>query len=98
MAWLISLAAVVGIALCLFSWFRDVRQIMKERKHTVESAAGQLDVYREKARKTKGDPETAALFARSESIYRQAVDIYNQTLKRPLNYLPARLMGFQYIG
>ena len=96
--WLISLIAVVSIALCLFLWFRDVRRIMQERKSTVESAAGQLAVHREKARKARGDPDAAAVLARSEDIYQQAVDIYNRTLQKPWNYLPARLMGYHRIS
>ena len=96
--WLISLIAVVSIALCLFLWFRGVRRIMRERKSTVESAAGQLAVHRERARKARGDPEAAAILERSESIYRQAVDIYNRTLKKTWNYLPAHLMGYHRIS
>ena len=96
--WLMSLIAVVSVALCLFLWFRDVRRIMQERKSTVESAAGQLAVHREKARKARDDPDAAAVLARSEDIYQQAVDIYNRTLQKPWNYLPARLMGFHRIS
>lgn len=93
--WFISLIAVVSIALCLFLWFRDVRRIMQERKSTVESAAGNLAAYRERVSKARGDPEAAAILERSESIYQQAVDLYNRTLRKPWNYLPAYLMGFR---
>lgn len=96
--WLMSLIAVVSVALCLFLWFRDVRRIMRERKSTVESAAGQLAVWEDKACNAQGDPDAAAILARSKDIYRQAVDIYNRTLREPWNYLPARLMGFHRIS
>lgn len=96
--WLVSLVAMCSVALCIFLWFRDVRRIMQERRSTVESAAGQLMAWREKARKVRGDPDTAAVIARSENIYRQAVDIYNRTLQKPWNYLPARLMGFHRVS
>jgi len=95
--WLMSLIAVVSVALCLFLWFRDVRRIMQERKNTVESAAGQLAAYRERVSKARGDPDATAVLARSEDIYRQAVNIYNQTLRKPWNYLPAHLMGYHRI-
>lgn len=95
---LISLIAVVSVALCVFLWFRDVRRIMGERKSTVESAAGQLAAWREKARRAPSEPDTAAVIERSESIYRQAVELYDQALRRPWNYLPARLMGFHRIS
>ena len=96
--WLISLIAVISVTLCLFLWFRDVRRIMRERKSTVESAGGQLAACREKSLRARGDPETAAVLERSENIYRQAVDIYNRTLRKPWNYLPAHLMGFHQIS
>lgn len=94
---LMTIVAVASTAGCLFLWFRDVRRIMRERKSTVESAAGQLAVHRERARKARGDPEAAAILERSESIYRQAVDLYNRTLKKTWNYLPAHLMGYHRI-
>ena len=97
LAVLLSLLALGSTALCLFLWFREVRRIMRERKSTVDSAGIQLSVYTEKSLGAHGDPEAAAVLARSERIYHQAVEIYNQTLERPWNYLPAHLMGFHRI-
>ena len=94
---MISLVAVVSTAAFLFLWFRDVRRIMRERKSTVDSAKAQLDVFREKAHKARDDPDAAAVLQRSESIYRQAVEHYNQTLRKPWVCLPAALMGFWMI-
>ena len=93
---MIALVAVVSTAAFLFLWFRDVRRIMRERKSTVDSAKAQFNVFREKAHKARDDPD-AAVLARSESIYRQAVDHYNQTLRKPWVYPPAALMGFRII-
>ena len=93
---IIALVAVVSTAAFLFLWFRDVRRIMRERKSTVDSARAQLDIFRGKAHRGRGDPD-AAVLARSESIYRQAVDHYNQTLRKPWVYPPAALMGFRII-
>ena len=70
---------------------------MLERKSMVESAAGQLAVCRERACRQCGDPEAAAVLERSEKIYRQAVDIYNRTMRKPWNYMLALLMGFRYV-
>ena len=96
--WLVWVIALSSIMICLFLWVRDVRRIMRERKSTVESADGQLVACREKALRARGDPEAAAVLERSENIYRQAVDIYNRTLRKPWNYLPAHLMGFHQIA
>ena len=94
---LICLIAVISTALCLFLWFRDVRRIMNEQRSTVESARRQLASSRERAAKARDDPDAAAVLERSENIYRQAVDHYNRTLRRPWVYPPAALMGFRMI-
>jgi len=95
--WLISLIAVVSIGLCIFLWFRDVRRVMRERASTVESAAGYLAEYQERARKARGDPEAEAVLERSKTICQQAVDLYNRELQKLWNRLPARLMGYHRI-
>lgn len=95
--WLMPLIAVISTAICLYLWFRDVRRIMTERKSTLESANAQLEIFREKARKARDDPDAAAILERSESIYRQAVNNYNRTLRKPWVYPPATLMGFRTI-
>lgn len=96
-SWLAPLIAILSTAICLFLWFRDVRRIMMEQKSTVESAKAQLVIFREKAQKSRDDSNAAAVLARSESIYRQAVEHYNRTLRRPWIYPPAALMGFRTI-
>lgn len=96
-SWLAPLIAILSTAICLFLWFRDVRRIMMEQKSTVESAKAQLVIFREKAQKSRDDPNAAAVLARSESIYRQAVEHYNGTLRKPWIYPPATLMGYRTI-
>ena len=95
--WLAWLVADISIAVCLFVWFRDAKRIMRERMNTVESAAVQLDTCRKKSAQAVGDPDAAAVLARSEDIYRQAVDLYHQHLRKPWIWLPATLMGFRTI-
>ena len=95
---LVCLIAISSTSICLFVWFRDVRRIMRSRMSVVESAAGQLSVCREKAAQIQGSPDSDAVLARSESIYRQAVDLYNQTIRNPWIYLPAVLMGFKPVS
>ena len=97
-SWLTSLIAVISTGLCLTLWFREVRRVVRDRKSTVESAGGQLSACRERARGAQRDPDAMAVLERSEDIYRQAVALYNQTLRKPWNYLPARLMGFHSIS
>ena len=95
--WLISLVAAISIILCFFLWFREVKRVMRENKSTVESAGAQLAVSRVKALRTRDDPESAAVLERSCKIYRQAVENYNLSLRKPWYWLPARLLGFRPI-
>lgn len=94
---LMSLIAMISSAACLFLWFRDVRRIMNAQKSTMESAKVQLRIFCEKANKARDDPNTAAVWERSERIYRQAVEHYNRTLHKSWVYPPAALMGFRTI-
>ena len=95
--WLAWPVAVASSAVCVFLWFKDVRRIMRDRKSTVESAARQFAVCREHVRCANGASEAGAVLERSENIYRQAVDIYNRTMRRVWVYVPACLMGFRPI-
>ena len=94
-SWVAWPIAIFSTAVCLFLWFRDVNRVMESVKSTLESAAGQLACCREKASRARGDPGAAAVLERSEKIYRQALDLYNQAMNKPWNYLPARIMGYR---
>lgn len=96
--WMVWWMAIAGIEGCLIFWLRDVQRIMQERKSMVDSAAGQLATYRERAAALPEDPAVAAVLARSEHIYSQAVDIYNRTIEKVWVYLPAVLLGFRKIA
>lgn len=93
LAWL---AAGLSTAICIFRWFRDVRRIIRERKSTVESAASQLEILRKRATE-QADAENAAVLKRGEDIYRQALEHYERTRKKPWVFLPAALMGFRHL-
>jgi len=92
--WLPWVITGVSIAVCLYLWFRDVRRIMLERLSTVESAGVQLFACRERAAQILDAQEAAAVLARCEDIYLQALDLYHQHLRKPWIWLPAVLMGF----
>ena len=94
--WFIFGIAVAGTI--LISWFCDVHRIMRERKNAVEVAGVQLAACSENALRLRGDPETEAVLERSKRIYRQAVVIYDRTIQKPRNYLPALLMGYSRIS
>lgn len=92
-AWAIGLAIIVCAALGAV-WFRRVRRILLERRDMLDHAQAQLTDCRKRAAGARCDPALAEVLARSESIYRQAVYLYNAALDKPWIYLPGRLMGF----
>lgn len=94
--WFAWILAIVSTAVWLKLWFQDVRRVMRKHLSTVESAAAQLESCREKAAEDGAMAEE--VFARSESIYQQAVALYNRTLRKPWYAVPAQLMGFRPIG
>ena len=73
---------------------RPLRRVLRSRRSVVESAAAQLAACRRQAAGVRYDPELAQILARSESIYRQAVAHYNDTLCKPWCRLPGHLLGF----
>lgn len=88
---LLLLCLVLGVYL----WFRRVWLVMKARHEAVEVAARQRQTAEDSA---EPSPEAfAAVLARSENIYAQAVERYEQALHRPLYHLPAVMMGFRSV-
>lgn len=96
--WIAWCLAVISTAICLRIWFRDVRRIMRDRLSTVESATEQLAACRRKAAEADAGTMAAVVLARSERIYQQAVELYDQTLRKPRNAIPAHLMGYRPMG
>lgn len=95
--WIPWLIAIASMGAFLLFWFRDVRRIMREKQSVVDSAASQLTACRKKMA-VQADQEAFAVLVRSRDIYQQAVDIYNQTLKRPWVRIPAFLMGYEVVS
>ena len=94
LAWFI---ATVSTAAFLILWFWDVRRILKSRMSTVESAAAQLSVCRRSAAGGEAR-ESAEVLARSESIYRQAAELYNRTFFKPWIHFPGWLLGYRKLS
>ena len=93
-SWVAWLIAAVSTTAFLVLWFWEVQRVLRSRRSVVESAAAQLSACRRQAAGVRYDPELAQILARSESIYRQAVAHYNDTLCKPWCYLPGHLLGF----
>ena len=88
--------AIVSITGYFVFWLRSVRRTMLAYQEVVDIARDQLSVWQKKAEENS-DLETLEVLDRSEDVYRQAVNLYNDELSRPWIYLPASLMGFRKI-
>ena len=93
--WSIYLIAIVSTTAFVLLWFWEVRRILREQKHTVESARQQFSIFNKKSHCDRNDPEIKAILERSRNIYCQSVVHYNTTLQKPWIGFPAKLMGFQ---
>ena len=96
--WIPWLIAVASMGAFFALWFWEVRRILEGRKSTVDSAWAQLAACRRKNAEMQCDPEFMQVLRRSESIYQQAVEHYNDALHRPWISLPGKLMGFPEIA
>lgn len=94
LAWLI---AAFSAAAFVTLWFWEARRILKSRMSTVESAAAQLSVCCRSA-ENGGARESAEILVRSESIYRQAAELYNRTYSKPWIRLPGWLLGYRKLS
>ncbi|MDD2956865.1 MAG: hypothetical protein PHD67_11255 [Oscillospiraceae bacterium] len=95
---IVSLVAILSTTAFLALWFWVVRRELSGKQKTVDAAKAQLAASRQHCMRVRDGPgEEAArqILERSDSIYGQTVRLYNETLKKPWNYIPGLLMGFR---
>ncbi|RYD04113.1 hypothetical protein N752_16150 [Desulforamulus aquiferis] len=71
------------------------------KKNMIESARSQLTASRRQLLRVRYTPETEKaqeIMDRSQDIYRQSVELYNDTLQKPWNAIPAFFLGFRPIA
>ena len=94
MNWIVWSVALVSTTALVALWFWEVRRKLRELYSMVESARSQLTAHQKRATTAAGNADMAEILHRSESIYRQAVAHYNDTLCKPWCRLPGHLLGF----
>ena len=94
MPWSIWLLIIILLLLCLFLWFLKVWRTMQDRRRTLDLAAMQMKIFQTMTNELKDE----AVLTRSVDIYNQAVRLYQLALENPLNWLPAKLMGFHPVA
>ncbi len=88
--------AVAGMALVLIWVFFSLRQIRLCRED-VRKAAKQLNLYRKQQAGVQNEAEATLRQQQieiSEAIYRSAAEAYHRTLQKPMNRVPAYILGF----
>lgn len=83
---------LLAVFLFLLLWFKKAWTVLHERKKTVELAAQQVNILRAVSPGVDGLP-----LERSEKIYAQAVVLYMEEYNKPVNHIPAMLLGFHPI-
>ena len=81
-------------------WCYVVKKELREKMDMVKSAESQLRAYRETLQMVEGTAqyETAEEIAgQCWDIYVQAVNMYNETLNRPMNRIPALVLQYRSI-
>ncbi len=81
-------------------WFWVVRKELKAKQNMVEGAQVQLAASRMHCLKARDAPEAQKaleILDRSHDIYRQSLELYHMTLRKPWNLVPGFLMGFRRV-
>lgn len=95
MDWPISLLAAFSTTALIALWFYVARRELRVKQSMLESAQIQFAASREQAALAGDDPDTQGILERSLDIYRQSAERYNQTLRKPWNFIPGILLGFR---
>lgn len=96
-ACLIALASTTAFVAL---WFWVVRRELYAKQKMVDAARRQLTASRQQIIRVRDGPEAAQakeIQERSQSIYRQAVTLYNKALGKPWNAIPALFFGFRSV-
>ena len=92
--------ALVSTSAFIALWFWVARRELSEKQKTVDAAKQQFTASRQQIIRVRDGPEETKareIMERSQSILRQAVERYNDTLQRPWNAVPALFWGFRRI-
>lgn len=96
--WIAYTIAIVSTAAFIALWFGVVKKELHAKENMVAAARHQLIASREVYERERDGPNAEmakGVLERSQSIYRQAVNIYNETLRKPYNAVPALFFGLR---
>ena len=93
-AWLIAGISTAGL---VAFWFAAARNELLQARRSVEHAIRQVKLHMDGCAQACHGPHKAAAAHSlniSRSIYREAVKSYEKVCRKPVNRLPALLLGF----
>jgi len=95
--WIGWLIAGISIAGLLALWFAAARRELSQAKRSVEHAIRQVELHVDGCMQAGNGPYKAAAIHSlgiSRSIYREAIKNYETVRHKPVNRLPAFLLGY----
>ncbi len=93
-ACLIAAACSIGF---IAIWFSTVYRELSDKRRCLYGLLEQLQLHKSASAQARDGPSHAVasrMLTLNQSIFRDATDNYNRLLKKPMNRLPALLMGF----
>lgn len=90
--------SIISTSAFITLWFWVANKELREKRNMVEAAICQLSASKEKyccAKNGLEKSDAQEIFKRSQNICRQSVVIYNKTLIKPYNIVPALFLGFR---
>lgn len=96
-AWLIAGISTAGFVAI---WFSTAHRELLRGRQSVENAVRQIQLHVDACPQVRGGPydETAmSALDTSRMIYRETVKGYNRIVRRPMNRIPALILGYPLI-
>ncbi|KXL52163.1 hypothetical protein CLNEO_25120 [Anaerotignum neopropionicum] len=93
-----SFIAIVSTTALIAQWFWLIWRELNTKQKAVNAAKCQLSASRQEYLRLRDGPEeeqARGILERSQSIYKQSVRLYNDTLQKSLHIVPAFFLGFR---
>ncbi len=90
--------AVISTTAFVALWFWVVKKELHAKQIMIEAAKNQLTASQEQCARVRDGPEekeAKETLKRTQSVHRQAVRIYNSTLRKPWNAVPGFFLGYR---
>jgi len=94
---------IAGICIVLFVilWFQVAARELSAKRKSLNAISEQVQIHRRLYMQERGGENDAVAHNILENklmVYREVEKDYNQLLKKPMNRIPAYIMGFQPTG